>query len=65
MREVLEAAPGPGPVVVRWTPNGTNGNGGGGEPPVLVSSLGVAPNAGLLSDLRALLGGDRVHLTRG
>jgi DNA polymerase-3 subunit alpha len=65
VREVLEGAPGPGPVLVRWTPHGTNGNGGGGEPPVLVSSIGVAPSAGLLSELRALLGGDRVHLTRG
>jgi len=70
VREVLEGSPGPGPVLVRWKANGANGhgngNGGGsGEPPVLVSSLGVAPSAGLLSDLRALLGGDRVHLTRG
>jgi DNA polymerase-3 subunit alpha len=69
VREVLEGAPGPGPVLVRWTPHGTNGNGGGGEPPVLVSSIQdgrfAAPSAGLLSELRALLGGDRVHLTRG
>jgi DNA polymerase-3 subunit alpha len=65
VREVLESSPGPGPVLVRWRPAGANGNGTGGESPTLVSSLGVAPNAGLLSDLRALLGGDRVHLTRG
>jgi len=65
VREVLESSPGPGPVLVRWRPAGSNGNGAGGESPTLVSSLGVAPSAGLLSDLRALLGGDRVHLTRG
>ncbi|MGD8495513.1 MAG: DNA polymerase III subunit alpha [Gemmatimonadales bacterium] len=65
VREVLESSPGPGPVLVRWRPEGSNGNGSSGETPTLVSSLGVSPDAGLLSDLRALLGGDRVHLTRG
>ena len=67
VREVLESAPGPGPVLLRWRP--ANGNGGTAsldmEPPVLVSRLRVAPTAGLLADLQALLGGDRAHLTRG
>jgi DNA polymerase-3 subunit alpha len=67
VREALESAPGPGPVLLRWRPAGDNGGNGSldTEPPVLVSSLRVAPSANLLADLRALVGGDRVHLTRG
>jgi len=67
VREVLEAAPGPGPVFLRWSPEGENGGNGSMdiEPPVLVSTLRVAPSAHLLADLRALIGGGRVHLTRG
>lgn len=67
VREALESAPGPGPVLLRWRPAGDNGGNGSmdTEPPVLVSSLRVAPSATLLADLRALVGGDRVHLTRG
>lgn len=67
VREVLESAPGPGPVLLRWRP--ATGNGGTAsmdmEPPVLVSRLRVAPSADLLADLQALVGGDRAHLTRG
>ncbi|MDH3296743.1 MAG: DNA polymerase III subunit alpha [Gemmatimonadota bacterium] len=67
VRKALEAAPGPGVVLLRWRPAG--GNGGNGstdtEPPVLKSRLRVEPSARLLADLRTLVGGDRVHLTRG
>ncbi len=67
VREILESAPGAGPVLLRWRP--ANGNGGTAsmdiEPPLLVSRLRVAPSARLLADLQALVGGDRAHLTRG
>lgn len=67
IREALESAPGPGPVLLRWRQAGDSGGNGSmdTEPPVLVSSLRVAPSAHLLADLRALVGGERVHLTRG
>jgi DNA polymerase-3 subunit alpha len=62
VRTALESSPGPGPLLIRWKPSGTNGS----EPPLLASqTLHVAPNADLLAELRALLGRDRVHLIRG
>lgn len=62
VRQVIEGAPGPGPVVIRWMPSGRNGV----EPPLLTSkSLRVAPDAAVLAELRTLLGRDRVHLIRG
>jgi DNA polymerase-3 subunit alpha len=62
VRTALESSPGPGPLLIRWKPSGDNGS----EPPLLASqTLRVAPNAGLLAELRALLGSDRVHLIRG
>jgi DNA polymerase-3 subunit alpha len=69
-RQLLEDAPGKGPLVVEWhrrTGNGkSNGAGGEGDmaPPRFASkSLRVAPSASLLTDLRTLLG-DRVKLVR-
>ena len=48
-------------LYLRWHPEGN-----GVEPPLLASaSLRVTPSAGLLADLRALLGRERVHLIRG
>jgi DNA polymerase-3 subunit alpha len=64
VREVLEAAPGPGPVLLAWQASEGNGS-TGTEATRLVSKLRVEPSARLLADLRALVGGDRVHLTRG
>jgi len=73
-KELLEACPGRGPLFVEWRRSGNSGssNGGGdggGNRPVDTASrfasrsLRVAPNAGLLTDLRMLLG-DRVKLVR-
>jgi len=62
VRTALESSPGPGPLLIRWKPSGENGS----EPPLLASqTLRVTPNAGLLAELRALLGSDCVHLIRG
>jgi DNA polymerase-3 subunit alpha len=62
VRKVLEESPGEGPLYLKWLPAGGNGS----EPPLLASeTLRVSPSAGLLAELRALLGSDRVHLTRG
>jgi DNA polymerase-3 subunit alpha len=69
-RQLLEEAPGKGPLVLEWhrgSGNGT-GNGTGGEQDAEPSrfasrSLRVAPTASLLSELRTLLG-DRVKLVR-
>jgi DNA polymerase-3 subunit alpha len=61
VREVLETSPGEGNLYLRWRSEGN-----GGEPPMLASrSLRVTPSAGLLADLRTLLGSERVHLIRG
>jgi DNA polymerase-3 subunit alpha len=60
VRELLEASPGEGALYLRWHPDGN-----GVEPPLLASkSLRVMPSPGLLADLRALLGRERVHLIR-
>ena len=64
VREILESAPGPGPVLLAWQASEGNGS-TGTEATRLVSKLRVEPSARLLADLRALVGGDRVHLTRG
>ncbi|MCL7990563.1 MAG: hypothetical protein M8840_05435, partial [marine benthic group bacterium] len=62
VRKVIQGAPGPGPVMIRWKPGGRNG----AEPPLLTSkSLRVAPSAAVLAELRTLLGRERVHLIRG
>jgi DNA polymerase-3 subunit alpha len=62
VRRVIQGAPGPGAVVLRWTPTGRNGS----DPPLLTSqTLRVTPNAVVLAELRTLLGRDRVHLIRG
>ena len=62
VRRVLQSSPGPGPVVLRWTPAGKNGS----DPPLLASrTLRVTPNAVVLAELRTLLGRERVHLIRG
>jgi len=64
VRKVIEESPGDGPLLLRWTQS--DGNGNGSKPPMLLSrSLGVTPNAGLLAELRTLLGRERVHLIRG
>jgi DNA polymerase-3 subunit alpha len=61
VRTLLESAPGRGPLWVEW--QGRDGN--GAERPRLASqSLRVTPSAALLTDLRTLLGGDRVKLVR-
>ena len=61
VRELLEASPGESALFLRWHPDGN-----GVEPPLLAStSLRVTPSAGLLAELRALLGSERVHLIRG
>jgi len=61
VREVLAASPGEGALYLRWHPEGN-----GAKPPLLASStLKVTPSPGLLADLRALLGRERVHLIRG
>jgi DNA polymerase-3 subunit alpha len=71
-RELLEACPGRGPLFVEWRRSGNggssnDGNGAGGSADqasrFASRSLRVAPNAGLLTDLRMLLG-DRVKLIR-
>ena len=61
VRELLEGAPGNGPLLIEWRRRGGNG----AEPPRLTSrTFRVAPTATLLTDLRTLLGGDRVKLVR-
>ena len=61
IRELLEEAPGSGPLLLEWKARGENG----AEPPRLAStSLRVSPTAALLTDLRTLLGADRVKLVR-
>ena len=62
VRKVLEGSPGEGPLYLRWRSRGGNGS----EPPLLASkTLRVLPSAGLLAELRALLGREQVHLVRG
>jgi len=61
-RRLLEASPGRGPLFVEWH---ERANGGNGSQASRFSSrtLRVAPSAGLLAELKALLG-DRVKLVR-
>ena len=64
VRKVIEESPGEGPLMLSCKQ--ADGNGNGTEPPMLLSrTLGVTPNAGLLAELRTLLGRERVHLIRG
>ncbi|MFQ5890233.1 MAG: DNA polymerase III subunit alpha [Gemmatimonadota bacterium] len=61
VRSLVEASPGSGPLYVRWRGEEGNGN----EPPILASeSLRVSPTAGLLAELRSVLGSERVRLIR-
>jgi DNA polymerase-3 subunit alpha len=71
-RQLLEEAPGKGPLVLEWHRGGGNGTGNGtgdrgddGARPSRFASrtLRVAPSATLLAELRTLLG-DRVKLVR-
>jgi DNA polymerase-3 subunit alpha len=64
VRKVIEESPGEGPLLLSWKKADSNGQ--GSEAPMLLSrTLGVTPNAGLLAELRTLLGRERVHLIRG
>jgi DNA polymerase-3 subunit alpha len=72
VRQLLEEAPGKGPLMLEWSRRGRNGTGNGtgdrgedGAQPSRFASrtLRVAPNATLLAELRTLLG-DRVKLVR-
>ncbi|MFQ5691215.1 MAG: DNA polymerase III subunit alpha [Gemmatimonadota bacterium] len=61
VRQLVEEAPGNGPLLLVWKPK----DGNGAEPPRFTSrTLRVSPSAALLADLQALLGPDRVRLTR-
>jgi len=69
VRERIEASPGEGPLVLEWRrgdPEGHTGasrsNGGSGTRRLASRSLGVSPDEGLLTDLRSLLGRERVRL---
>jgi len=57
-REAAEEAAGDGPLYVEWRGNGD------GTSRFASESLGVAPDDGLLAELRGLFGPDRVHLVR-
>ena len=59
VRELLEHHPGSAPLELRWT------DGNGTTARLRSRSLRVAVTTAALSDLRALLGGDRVRLVRG
>ncbi|MCG8467336.1 MAG: DNA polymerase III subunit alpha [Gemmatimonadetes bacterium] len=73
-RELLEASPGRGPLLLEWREghdgsNGASGQANGHAPSELRSrfasrTLRVAPSAGLMAELRDILG-DRVRLVRG
>ncbi len=61
LRGVVAASPGNAPLLVAWRAAGGNGS----EPPLLTSqSFAVSPNRKLLSELRNLVGEDRVRLVR-
>ena len=57
-REAAEDAAGDGPLYVDWRGNGD------GSSRFASESLGVAPDDGLLAELRGLFGPNRVHLVR-
>lgn len=59
VRKLVEGSPGSGPLLVRW-----RGEGNGGAPLLASETLRVAPTAGLLAELRSLLGSERVRLVR-
>jgi DNA polymerase-3 subunit alpha len=60
VRQLLEEAPGKGPLYVVWHADGN----GDGSPLLASRSLHVAPSPDLLAELRSLLGRDRVRFSR-
>ena len=61
LRGLLAESPGNAPLLIAWRSGGGNGS----EPPLLTSqSFAVSPSRSFLSELRELMGDDRVRLIR-
>jgi DNA polymerase-3 subunit alpha len=61
LRGLLAGSPGNAPLLIAWRSGGGNGS----EPPLLTSqSFAVSPSRSFLTELRELMGDDRVRLIR-